>query len=54
LDKDYIVLMSDLRQISQVLRGFTFSRDQSTWASVKGFKDNMEIEVAATYSSSGV
>ena len=47
------VLMSDLPQISQVLRGFAFSRDKSTWASVKGFKDNMEIEVAATYSSSG-
>lgn len=47
------VLMSDLPQISQVLRGFMFSRDKSTWASVKGFEDNMEIEVAATYSSSG-
>ncbi len=47
------VLMSDLPQISQTLRGFAFSRDKSTWASVKGFEDNMEIEVAATYSSSG-
>ena len=47
------ILMSDLPQISQVLRGFSFSRDKSTWASVKGFKDNMEIEVAATYASSG-
>ena len=47
------VLMSDLPQISQVLRGFSFSRDKSTWASIKGFEDNMEIEVAATYASSG-
>ena len=47
------VLMSDLPQISSVLRGFSFSKDKSTWASVKGFKDNIEIEVAATYASGG-
>ncbi len=47
------VLMSDLPQISAVLRGFSFSRDKSTWASIKGFKDNVEIEVAATYASGG-
>ena len=47
------VLMSDLPQISSVLRGFSFSKDKSTWASVKGFKDNLEIEVAATYASGG-
>ncbi len=47
------VLMSDLPRISSVLRGFTFSRDKSSWASVKGFKDNVEVEVAATYASSG-
>ena len=28
-------------------------RDKSSWASVKGFKDNVELEVAATYASSG-
>jgi len=47
------VLMSDLPRISSVLRGFTFSKDKSSWASVKGFKDNVEIQVAATYASSG-
>jgi hypothetical protein len=47
------VLMSDLPRISRYLRGFTFSKDKSSWASVKGFKDNVEIQVAATYASSG-
>jgi len=47
------VLMSDLPRISSVLRGFTFSEDRSSWASVKGFKDNVEIQVAATYASGG-
>ncbi len=47
------VFMSDLPQISGVLRGFVFSGDKSSWASVKGFKDNVEIQVAATYTSAG-
>ena len=47
------VLMSDLPQISNVLPGFVFARDRSSWASVKGFPDNVEIEVAATYASGG-
>jgi hypothetical protein len=47
------VFMSDLPQISSILRGFTFARDRSTWASVKGFKDNVEVQVAATYASGG-
>jgi len=47
------VFMSDLPQISQALPGFAFSSSKSSWASVKGFKDNVEIEVAATYASSG-
>ncbi len=47
------VFMSDLPQISNVLHGFTFVADRSSWASVKGFKDNVEIQVAATYGSSG-
>ena len=47
------VFMSDLPQISQVLPGFAFSSTKSVWDSVKGFKDNIELEVAATYSSSG-
>ena len=47
------VFMSDLPQISQVLPGFSFSSTKSVWDSVKGFKDNIELEVAATYASSG-
>lgn len=47
------VFMSDLPRISGVLPGFVFARDRSSWASVKGFRDNVEIEVAATYTSPG-
>jgi len=47
------VFMSDLPQISMFLPGFSFSENKSTWAAVKGFKDNVELEVAATYASSG-
>lgn len=47
------VFMSDLPQISQVLSGFVFARDRSNWAEVKAFKDNVELEVAATYASGG-
>jgi hypothetical protein len=47
------IFMSDLPQISQVLRGFAFAPTKSTWAEVKGFKDNVELQVAATYASSG-
>lgn len=47
------VFMSDLPQISQVLPGFSFAADRSNWAAVKGFKNNIELEVAATYASGG-
>jgi len=47
------VFMSDLPQFSSVLPGFVFARDKSSWARVKGFRDNVEIEVAATYASGG-
>lgn len=47
------VFMTDLPQISHMLPGFIFSPTKSNWAAVKGFKDNVELEVAATYSSSG-
>lgn len=47
------IFMSDLPQISQTLPGFGFAGDRSTFASVKGFDHNVEIEVAATYASSG-
>ncbi|MCA9267767.1 MAG: zinc-dependent metalloprotease, partial [Planctomycetales bacterium] len=36
-----------------VLPGFAFSASKSTWAAVKGFEKNTEIQVAATYASSG-
>ncbi len=47
------VFMGDLPQISSVLPGFMFSEAKSTWGAVKGFPNNIELEVAATYSSSG-
>ena len=47
------VFMNDLPQISSVLPGFSFSENKSTWAAVKGFPNNIELEVAATYASSG-
>lgn len=47
------VFMSDLPQISAVLPGFSFSENKSAWAAVKGFPNNIELEVAATYASSG-
>ena len=47
------VFMSDLPQISHVLPGFSFAADRSNWASVKGFENNIELEVAATYASGG-
>jgi hypothetical protein len=53
------VFMSDLPQISSVLPGFSFSEAKSTWAEGfpkgknKGLTDNIELEVAATYASSG-
>jgi hypothetical protein len=47
------VFMSDLPQISMALPGFQFSPQKSSWADVKGFDENMELEVAATYASGG-
>ena len=46
------IFMSDLPGIGRFsLHGFAFARDRSNWEKVKGFKDNIELEVAATYSS---
>ena len=45
--------MTDLPQITHELPGFVFTSQRSTWAAVKGFPDNIELEVAATYASSG-
>ena len=47
------IFFTDLPRISERLPGFSFARDRSTWARVKGFPDNVELEVAATYASSG-
>ncbi len=47
------VFMSDLPQIGSMLRGFSFSPDRSTWASVKAYRDNVELQVAATFSGGG-
>jgi hypothetical protein len=47
------VFMSDLPQIGRALPGFSFAAKKSTWQQVKGFKDNIELQVAATYASDG-
>lgn len=47
------IFFSDLPQISNQLAGFSFAANRSSWASIKGFADNVEIEVAATYGSAG-
>jgi hypothetical protein len=47
------VFMSDLPQIGNVLRGFSFNPQKSMWHSVKGFQDNVELQVAATYQGGG-
>ncbi|MEX2185729.1 MAG: zinc-dependent metalloprotease [Pirellulales bacterium] len=47
------VFMSDLPQIGDVLRGFAFNPQKSVWHEVKGFKDNVELQVAATYQGKG-
>jgi hypothetical protein len=47
------IFMSDLPQISNYLPGFMFAANRSTYDSVKGFKDNVELQVAATYASGG-
>jgi len=48
------VFISDLPQISQVLRGFRLAPERSFWSDLKGFKDNVELEVSATYASESV
>jgi hypothetical protein len=47
------IFFTDLPQISRSLPGFSFAADRSTWAAAKGFPDNVELEVAATYGSGG-
>ncbi|HEX7377833.1 MAG TPA: zinc-dependent metalloprotease [Pirellulales bacterium] len=47
------VFMTDLPQIQRTLPGFFFASNKSSWDSVKGFEHNVELDVAATYASSG-
>jgi len=47
------VFLTDLPRIAAMLPGFSFARDRSSWGRVKVFPDNVELEVAATYGSSG-
>ncbi|MBI1902760.1 MAG: zinc-dependent metalloprotease, partial [Planctomycetia bacterium] len=47
------VFMSDLPQIGLALRGYAFVGNRSTWAKVSAYPKNVELEVAATYASSG-
>ncbi|MDA7976291.1 MAG: zinc-dependent metalloprotease [Pirellulales bacterium] len=47
------IFFTDLPKIARQLSGFTFAKDRTTWESAKGFDDNVELRVAATYSSSG-
>lgn len=47
------VLLSDLPQISRVLKGFSFSASKSNWAGIEAYPKNVEIQVAATYASGG-
>jgi hypothetical protein len=46
------IFMTDLPRIGSQLGGY-FVRDRSTWGNVKGFANNVEIRVNATYSTSG-
>lgn len=49
------VFMSDLPQIGLALPGFSFSPQKSTWESdPQCFPENVELQVAATYASSGL
>ena len=47
------VFMTDFPEISRALPGYQFAANRSTWAEARGYPDNVELEVAATYASSG-
>ncbi|MDO5310007.1 MAG: zinc-dependent metalloprotease [Planctomycetia bacterium] len=50
IDVSSLFLSDTLARIgSRALGGFSFARDRSTWEKVKALKDNLELEVAATY-----
>jgi len=46
--------LSDLPNITPSLPGFDFSSERSNWAEVNGFEQNIELQVAATYTSDGL
>ena len=47
------IFFTDLPKIAKQLSGYSLAKDRTTWESAKGFDDNVELRVAATYSSSG-
>ena len=47
------IFFTDLPKISRQLSGYSLAKDRTAWESAKGFDDNVELRVAATYSSSG-
>ncbi len=47
------IFFTDLPKISTQLSGYSIAKDRTTWESAKAFDDNVELRVAATYSSSG-
>ncbi|MFN0195158.1 MAG: zinc-dependent metalloprotease [Planctomycetaceae bacterium] len=48
------IFMSDDQEIGRNIGpGFRFANDRSTWAKVKGFERNVELQVAAIYSGAG-
>ncbi len=47
------VFMSDLAGVGGGLPGFGFVPSRSSWASVKAFDENVEIQVAATFAGGG-
>jgi hypothetical protein len=48
------VFMSDLPQIGFALPGFSFSSNKSTWSNIDVLPKNVELDIAATYASSGM
>jgi hypothetical protein len=48
------IFMSDDQQIGRAIGPtFRFASDRSTWAKIKGFENNIELQVAAVYAGSG-
>ena len=47
------VFMTDFPEISRALPGYAFAANRSSWAETRGYPDNVELEVAATYASNG-